>query len=95
MTDEEYVKKWLKTPTGKSLLERHPELHRKLTDLLKTPPLPMVDPVEGIGQCSCGKMGVGGDVRFGLSEKEFMTICPFCASWSTYSFNRPPENIKE
>ena len=83
MTDEEFVSGWLKRKTGVVFAKEHPRESVLVQELLLDPPLPTVDPSEGVGTCSCGKTGSEG-VRFYLSKDWFMGICVGCDSWGIF-----------
>jgi hypothetical protein len=81
MTDEDFVVGWLKRRTGTDFTARFPRESVRVRELLLDPPLPTVDPSEGVGSCTCKKTKSEG-VRFYLSTDEFMGICVACGSWS-------------
>lgn len=81
MTDEEFLKGWLKRRIGVEFAKEHPRESVRVQELLLEPPLPTCDPSEGVGGCTCKKTASEG-VRFYLSKAEFMSICVGCDSWS-------------
>jgi hypothetical protein len=85
MTNEDWVKGWLATDTGRAFTRDHAEDWKSLQHHLSCGVLPEVDPAEGIaGPCPCGKAATGKDIRFLLSDYEFMSICPGCGSWQIF-----------
>lgn len=86
MTSEEFVAGWLDSEIGRAFTRDHPEDWKKLQHYLSCGLLHEVDPAEGIaGECTCGRIkGLGKDIRFLLSEHEFMSICPGCNSWQIF-----------
>jgi len=83
MTDEEFLKGWLKRRIGTEFAKGHPRESVKVQELLLDPPLPTCDPSEGVGECTCKKTASEG-IRFYLSKDEFMAICVGCDSWSIF-----------
>ena len=86
MTNEEWVVIWSNTEVGRAFTRDQPEDWTKLLHHLTCGLLPEVDPAEGIAsECTCGKIkGLGKDIRFLLTEYEFMAICPGCGSWQIF-----------
>lgn len=85
MTDEEFVKGWLKRRTGVAFVKEYPRDSVRVQELLLDGPLPTCDPSEGAPTgCTCRRVAVGAVVRFYLSKAEWIQICVGCDSWAIF-----------
>lgn len=83
MTDEDFIRGWLKRRTGMEFAVKYPRQSVRVQELLLDPPLPTCDPSEGAGVCSCKKTTSEG-VRFYISKDEFLSVCVACDSWCIF-----------
>jgi len=81
MTDEEFVRGWLKRSIGNDFERGYPKDAERVRQLVNQDLLPTCDPCEGVAGCVCNSRSVPSDVRFYLSPDYFIAICVKCDSW--------------